>query len=225
MTVSDAKGAKFRLPTNRQRVAVMGRTGSGKTQFAAWLLSEAPFDKQPYVIIDYKGDELLNTIDRSKEIGLNEVPKSPGLYIVHPRPDESEQVEAWLWKIWERENIGIYADEAYVLPDKGALQAVLTQGRSKHIPAIVLTQRPTWISRFVFSEADYYAVFHLNDLRDRQTVSAFMPPGSLNERQAPYHSRWYDVGGDTLFSLLPAPDAGAILDRIDSRLSPRVRKI
>lgn len=227
MNIAETKAqSKFRLPSNRQRLAIMGRTGSGKTQFAGWVLSEAPFDRQPYVIIDYKYDDLLNGSDRIREIGLDEIPKYPGLYILHPRPSVDDgAVEAWFWKVLDREKIGLYIDEAYMVPDKAALQAVLTQGRSKNIPVIALTQRPTWISRFIFSEADYYSVFHLQDARDRQTVQSFLPAGLLDERQPPFHSRWHDVGHDLTFDLLPVPNAETILDRIDTRLSPKRHRI
>lgn len=215
----------FRLPTNQQRVAVIGRTGSGKTQFGAWLLAHAPFDRQPYVVIDYKGDELLGQIERITEIGLNEIPKKPGLYTIRPRPDQNEAVENWLWKIWAKEKIGLYVDEGYALPDKGAFQAILTQGRSKRIPAIVLTQRPTWVSRFVFSEADFYAVFHLNDQRDRLTVQAFTPRERMDmkNRLPDYNAYWYDVGRDKVFQMQPVPDADTIIDMIDARLTPKKR--
>jgi DNA helicase HerA-like ATPase len=215
----------FQLPNHRQRVAIMGRTGSGKTQFGAWVLSRSPFDRQPYVMIDYKRDELLNACDRVREIGYNEIPKHPGLYILHPMPDHDDKVEAWLLNVWKRGKIGLYFDEAYMLPDKTALRAILTQGRSKNIPAICLTQRPSWISRFVFTEADYYAIFHLNDERDKQTVRAFTPPGLIATRLPQYHCAWYDVGNDEAFILQPVPDADTILDRLDDRLSPRRKAI
>jgi hypothetical protein len=224
------KTQAFRLPSNKQRVAVMGRTGSGKTQFGAWLLSQAGFDRQPYIIVDYKIDELLNASDRIQEIGLNEVPRKPGLYIIHPLPSEGEEVDAWLWKIWERERVGLYIDEGYRVPTDGAFDAIMQTGRSKHIPAIILTQRPTWISRFVFSEADFYVAFHLQDLRDRVTAQQFMPAGTLLRgkeivRIPEFHSKWYDVGSDRLFTLKPVPDAETILDVIDTRLSPKRRTI
>lgn len=202
----------------------MGRTGSGKTVHAAWQLSRAPFDKQPYIIVDYKGDELLCSIDRAKEIGFNEIPKHPGLYIIHPRADQEDEVEAWLWRIWQREKVGLYFDEAYMLPRQKAFQAILTQGRSKRIPAIIVTQRPAWISRFVFSEADFYAVFHLNDMRDQKSVGEFTPNTPLwdfGQRLPDYNCRWYDVGKDYSCRLLPAPKGDAILDFIDQRLKPR----
>lgn len=213
----------FRLPANTQRTSIIGRTGSGKTVAGSWVLSEAPFDKQPYIIVDYKGDELLNSSDRIKEIDLKTVPKQPGLYIVHPRLDQVEQVDAWLWKVWERENVGLYFDEAYMLPDKGALQAILTQGRSKRIPVIALTQRPALISRFIFSEADFFAVFQVSIDDDKKRIRGFIPSYVTDARLPDYHFRWYDVSKDKLFNVLPVPAPDDIRDRIDSRLSPKRR--
>lgn len=215
----------FRLPSNRQRVSIFGRTGSGKTQCGAWLLSTAPFDKQPYVMLDYKGDDLLGSIDRVREIGFNEVPKHPGLYSLRPRPEaDDDAVEKWLMKVWEREKIGLYVDEGYMLPKGAAFNAILTQGRSKHIPCITLTQRPCWISRFVFSEADFYAAFSLNYRADRLKVKEFFPaeydPDTSLEQ---YWFSWYDVGKNKLFYCQPVPDAETIIERINNRLVPKRR--
>lgn len=202
----------------------MGRTGSGKTQFGFWALSHSPFDRQPFIIVDYKGDDLLNAVDRVKEIGLDEVPKHPGLYIVHPQPVlDDDAVEAFLRRIWQRENIGLFFDEAYMLPEKGALQGILTQGRSKHIPAIVLTQRPKAISRFVFTEADFYTVFHLNDRLDNKRVQEFVSGFDPDQMLPEFHSRWYDVGRNALLQVAPVPAADEILSVISDRLRPNRR--
>jgi len=216
----------FRLPTNSQRVAVMGRTGSGKTVLGAWLLSMSPFDKQPYVMIDYKGDELLNGIDRVREIGLKDkLPTQPGLYIVHPKPKlDDDDMEAWLHKVWNQGHIGLYGDEAYQIPERGAFEGILTQGRSLRIPVISLTQRPSWISRFVFSEADFFAVFHLNDKEDRKKVKRFIhSDADLEGRLDDYHCHWYDVGKDFHCLLSPVPKPETIQEIINSRLTPRKR--
>ena len=202
----------------------MGRTGSGKTQLATWLLSKAPFDVMPYVVIDYKGDDLIGSVSRIREISLKEIPKKPGLYVIRPLPSEEEAVENWLWKVWEHERIGLYFDEAYAVPkNSAAFSALLTQGRSKRVPAICLTQRPSWVSRFVFSEANFYAVFHLNDHKDRLRVQEFMPKDRVNisERLPEYHSYWYDVGNDSAAIIAPVPSADEIVDDIDSRLQPK----
>lgn len=216
---------RFRLPTTSQRSAIVGRTGSGKTQYGFWQTSYAPFDRQPYYIVDYKRDHLLNSVDRIKEIGLHEKPpKQPGLYIVHPSPHEEAEVEAWLWKVWEKQRCGLYIDEGYMLPDKGALRAILTQGRSLQIPVTMLSQRPVWLSRFVFSEADFITRFHLNDKDDLKTVSRFMPSELGKERLARYQSAWYDVSEDMGLIIAPVPAADTIAERIEQRLKPGKRK-
>lgn len=217
---------EFRLPGLTHRTAILGRTGSGKTRQALWLLSMAPFDKQPYIVIDYKHERFFDRSDRIKEIGLKETPKSPGVYLLRPMPDDD--IESFLWRIWEKENAGIYVDEGYGIdPRSAALQAVLTQGRSKHLPVIYLSQRPSWISRFVLSEADFFSCFPLNDKFDRQRIQALTPADrmNLNNRLPDYHSYWYDVGKDTVFVMKPVPDDEIILDTLETRLAPKRRHL
>jgi DNA helicase HerA-like ATPase len=206
----------FRLPGARDRQAIMGRTGSGKTHFATWALSQQNWPHVPWSIIDYKRDGLLGDLPADELAVTAKAPRHPGLYVVHPRPDEADEVEAYLWRLWERGRGGVFVDEAHILPDKGGLQAILTQGRSKGIPAIVVTQRPAWVSRFTFSEADYISAFHLNDKRDRQTVAAFLPVDI--ERTLPArHSWFYDVSRDRAYRMLPVPGQDEILDIYDRR--------
>lgn len=208
----------FRLPAIDKRLAIMGRNGSGKTQAAAWFLSHAYFDRQPYIIFDYKGEELLNDIPRIKELGVNDaIPRAPGLYIVHPLPHEQEATEEMLWRIWSKERTGVVLDEAHMLPDKGAFRALLTQGRSKRIPMITLTQRPSWVNRFNFSEANFYLVFHLNDRRDYKTVEQFVPI-KMETPLPQYHAWYHDVDKYTTIRLAPVPDRDTILNRFDDRM-------
>lgn len=212
----------FRLPARTHRAAIFGRTGTGKTQFGAFILSAANFDEQPWVIVDYKRDELLNAIDRAKEIGFDDIPKHPGLYILHANPEENdEQINAFMRKVWKQTHVGLLFDEMYMVPQRPALPPLLIQGRSLHIPVISLSQRPSWLSRFVLSEADHVASFHLNDPDDQKKVARLMPSGALDTRLRNYHCQWYDVGQNALFPLAPCPDADTILDRIDDRLTPK----
>lgn len=219
----------FRLPTTTQRTAIIGRTGSGKTRLGWWLLSFAHFDIQPYVIVDYKRDELFSSVASIREIGINEVPKRPGLYIIRPNVGDVDGVEQWLWKVWEREDCGLYFDEGYMLPQnpRGAFTALLTQGRSKHIPVYCLTQRPSWISRFVFSEADFFAILQLNDDEDYKTVQRYIKKDRLDVYQElpDYNSYWYDVAKRQAFHLQPVPDETLISERIAKRLAPKKKEI
>jgi len=210
----------FIFPTNSERVTVIGRTGSGKTQKAAWLLSYANFHEQPWVIIDYKYDSLLNSIEGIGECDLKKVPDKPGLYIAHPPQGGDFIVDNFFWQVWAKENCGIFIDEAFMTPSYRrfhAYNALLTQGRSKHIPIISLTQRPAWISPFVFSESDYFSVFHLNSRTDQKKVEDFVP-FDMKESLQEYHSHWYDVKRHRKFMMQPVPSRDIILNRFNTRL-------
>lgn len=229
--------AKFTLPRIDEHTAVWGRNGTGKTQCATWILSCQDFKYQPWVILDYKGDELLNSIERAREIDYDEVPEKPGLYILHARPDLNEKMESWLWKVWSKQNIGIFADEGYMLPKSGtqefgAFDTLQVQGRALHIPIITLSQRPTRISRMVVSEASHVLMFDLNDDRDIKTAEGVVPRGfatwippefGQEKDLPPFHARWYSVKSKARFVLRPVPDAETIRDKIDSQLEPRLR--
>lgn len=202
-----------RLPDNTKRLLILGATGSGKTQAALWHLSKRNFDKMPWVIIDYKHDDGIATLP-CEEWDSPKCPKKAGLYAVRPLPDDD--IEPLLWDIWDRENVGLYIDEGYMIGrDNKALNAILTQGRSKRIPLIMLSQRPSWISRFCYSEADFFQVFRLTDSRDRKTVEAFLP--TALERLPEYHSVYYDVGRDRLDKWGPCPLSDDLQDVFEEK--------
>jgi hypothetical protein len=214
----------LRLPTDAQRITIIGKTGSGKTQGAAWLLAHRSFDKKPWIILDFKYDELLGEISGIKEIGVRDaLPKKPGLYICHPLPKaDDEAVEDLLWKIHARGNTGLFIDEGYMIPDRSeAMQAILTQGRSKRIPVMMLTQRPAWLTRFAFSEADYIQLYQVTDKRDIITAKQFMPLPIEKRLPAPYYSFWWDNARNYKAVLQPSPSKDIILDTFHERLSNR----
>ena len=181
------------------------------------------YNARPWVIIDYKRDVNISRIPGAQYIGFNDpLPTGPGIYVLQPRPDEDSEMEAWLWRVWERGKIGLYVDEGYILPKSGktpAFTSILTQGRSKGIPVIILSQRPVWLNRFAISESDFYQVFNLNDEMDRKTIGRFIPDG-VEDRLEPYHSVWYDVGRDVRRELGPVPNEKAILKTFGHRLAP-----
>jgi DNA helicase HerA-like ATPase len=225
-----ADASRFRLPRTDEHVAILGCTGSGKTTLASWVLSRSPFNLIPYVCIDYKNDELLASITRIREIGLSEsVPSQPGLYVIRPLPSEIDEVENWLWKVWAQERVGLYIDEAYLLPDKEAIKNILAQGRSKRIPVIAASQRPVSVPRSIFTEASHIAVFRLNDRRDKKTVAEFTPDGMLETRLQDYHAFWYNVKDHRADDLIPyhilkpVPVAEKIVEAINERLAPEYK--
>ena len=216
----------IRLPDSTDRLVVVGRTGSGKTQAAVWHLSHADFDRMPWVIVDYKNDDLINAIEGAEMIDYDVVPDRPGIYILTVLPGENDQLSDWFRRAWEHEDIGIYVDEGYLIdPRDKWFNACLTQGRSKHIPMIVLSQRPVWLSRFVFSEASFFQVFDLSHSKDMDKVREYVRGDEQVDLDKPlkqYHSYYFDVGRRTLVEFAPVPEGQEIIAVIDARLEQMV---
>lgn len=228
-----------RVPDDTKRTVVLGRTGAGKTQFAVdRLLSNANFDEIPWVIIDYKGDALIEEIQKRNPGKIKRIypdkkpPKEPGLYIMHPVPlRDDELVDAWLWKVWEQNNVGLYIDEGYALPQtrRSAFSAILTQGRSKHIPVIILFQRPVNMNLYTVAQADFFAVFEQNIDVDLKKTSEFIAPAITEDGRKitvftdlpDYYCLWYDVGQGRTTVLRPARPEAEILERFRIRLGTR----
>jgi hypothetical protein len=215
----------FRLPNDTQHIAIMGRNGTGKTWAGVWHLSMRPFHKKPFLILNFKDDELINEIPHARHITPSEFPKYPGIYNVHALPGEEDLVEALLMRAWASEDVGVFVDEAYMLTPNGrfnrGFRYLLTQGRSKHIPLITLSQRPLWVDRFVFSESTFFQVFALSDERDRDTVASFVP-GDFDYQLPPYHSWYYDVGANQgqgkVTVMGPVPGKQKMLDDFDAKM-------
>lgn len=215
----------FRFPDTTQRTAVIGRTGSGKTQFGAWLLSESAIEHQPFVIVDFKRDNLLNRIPYAEDISYNQLPEKPGVYILRTGTNELHHLNNFLYNVLEAEHTGLFIDETYPIgKNSDPFNMLLTQGRSKNIQMFCLTQRPSWISRFVFSESDFFSVFHLNMRDDEKTVEA-MTPLDLDVTLPEYHSRWHDVKNNKNFRLRPVPDDVTILAKFEKKLKPPEEEI
>ena len=215
----------IRFPGDGNRHAIIGATGSGKTMFGMWSLSRRSFDVMPWVIFDYKRDELIEAVDPIELEPQELPPKKPGLYVVRPIPKISDDaIEAALWRIHARGNCGLYFDEGYMIPDRGAFQAILTQGRSLKIPCITLTQRPVYLSRFVFTESEYFTLFRLTDRSDRKRVSEFIPVNP-NYTLPQFSSYYFDVGQNALTRFSPVPGAESIVERFAARLPRKHRTI
>jgi hypothetical protein len=214
----------IRFPSDTQRHTIIGETGSGKTQAAIWHLSRRNFHQMPWIIYNWKGDEAIDAIPGAFELDLSEVPDSPGVYIVHPLPHEEDEVERQMWEVWKRENTGLFIDEGYMIPkNQKAFRAILTQGRSKRIPTIILSQRPVWMDRFSLTESEYHQIFHLGHEDDVKALKKFMPKTDLElelDKLPDYHSLYHDKGLRRVHKLGPVPDIKHIHATFARRLRP-----
>lgn len=212
----------MRFPDDSERHAIFGMTGSGKTRFAVWALSRRSFDRMPWTIIDFKGDDLIAKIPGLRELDVTDrPPRKPGLYVVRPLPHETEKLDEFFWRVWQRGRTGIFLDEGYMLErfDK-AYRAILTQGRSKRIPVITLSQSPAWISPWILRESEFITSFYLNTPADIERVMQYMP---ANVSTLPrFHSYMWSVKERELVYLNPVPKDADILARFEVRQPKRL---
>lgn len=217
----------LKMPADTHRHAVFGMTGTGKTLYATWCLAHRSFDVMPWIILDFKREDLFDKLPQIEEIRCTDkIPKQRGLYIVRPTLDETDdgEVTALMFRIWERERTGLYIDEGYMIKprDKG-LRTLLTQGRSKRTPIIALSQRPAWVSPYIHSESEYKSIFQLITPADITRVKEWLPPRDPQGRPVdpgnlpPHHSYWYDLPNRTLARLGPCPPEPEVLDIFDAR--------
>jgi hypothetical protein len=205
------------LPGPTNRTAVIGSTGSGKTQFSVWLLSSRDFNLRPWIIFDFKGDELLDALG-AKPIPVSFFPTEPGLYIMRPLPGEEMAVSRIFYLAWLQENVGLYIDEGYMVPKNCRwFRSCLTMGRSKHIEMIVCSQRPVFMDKYVWTESSYFAIFNLNNQDDRKKVGEYLD-GMRPKTLAKYHCLWYDVAQQRGVTLAPVPKASQLIETFKRRL-------
>jgi hypothetical protein len=176
------------------------------------LLSKQRFEMRPWVALDFKGEEFWDLVGDPpmRELSLGKQPAKRGLYRMRVNPGQEDQLEDWLWSIWERENVGLFCDEVSLIPQRNAFKAVLRQGRSKRIPVIACSQRPVDVDREVFTEASYVSVFRLDDARDYKTIGMFTRDAPIFDRLPEHWSYWYDKRAATFLTLKPVPKPDTI---------------
>ncbi len=222
----------MRIPDETNRTAVVGATGTGKTHGAAWLLSQQDLER-PWVIYNFKRESIIDNIPGAYVIDIKQIPLEKGVYIIHPSPRDKEAVDEHMWAIWEKENVGVFVDEGYMVGRYSeGYTALLTQGRSKQIPMINLSQRPVWLNPFVLDQSEFIMVFRLQKEGDRKKISEYIPKQrnpvtgvmeGVEARIPEFYSYYYDVARDKRVTLRPVPNIDTIYATFRRKLE-RVRK-
>jgi hypothetical protein len=201
-----------------KRGVVVGRTGSGKTQWARWELIRSPGS---WLILDMKNDDgfndclILTELPSIEKIiktfkKLKEDKQTPWIVLRPKIVNDPGLIDNWIWYIHEgMTNVNLYVDELYYIHENGragsGLTGWLTRGRSRKQSFLGGTQRPRWVSNFVFSESDYFSIFDLNLLQDRKRIHEFIGRDEVLTNPGQYKWRWFDISKNKLLTFGPVP--------------------
>lgn len=196
------------LPQKGERAFIVGQTGSGKTAFACWILRRLP--DAPIIIYDTKEEPKFLTLPKSNiATSIESVEQlidagesdfiifRPALHIVN---DPGAMDDLLLFHYNNFREVTAYLDETYQFHNNGrsgnGLVGLITRGRSRGITTIMSTQRPTWISTFVMSEAQKIYAFKLTKKTDKKKLADVIPDFE-QAADPPKHGFWYfETGGD-----------------------------
>jgi hypothetical protein len=166
------------LPLGK-RLIVVGSSGSGKTTFARRVLTASPYH---WVIFNPKGTpayKRLSPHNNLTRINERELKRSitEKKYTILDLPTSwnyKAQDDLVKWLTDEFVNIGILFDELYTIHHRGiagpGLDGLVTRGREINQTFLGLSQRPKFISKFLFSEANAIVEFKLLLLDDRKVI-------------------------------------------------------
>ena len=199
--------ARFPFVPKGKRATVAGRTGSGKTTLATWLLNGSP---QHWLILNPKwtaGYQTLPDVKIIRGANLRKVEDSlmRNKFTVL-NPDNGENNPEYLDYIIQHfhetmEGVGLCVDELYMIHEQGragsGLVGWLTRGRELKQSFLGLTQRPVWVSKFCFSEADYIGEMDLQLEGDRKTVYSYTGKPPMLGRLPEKSWYWYTAATDT----------------------------
>lgn len=185
-------------PSPTDRVAWVGKTGSGKTYGAYQFLRDVP----RLIVIDPKHSEGIAewgleqwdgpvSVPRWRDVvrrGINHHErrfvqqrkilsgKENFQYVFSPAPDyDYESLWGWIWDNLQGRDVTIYIDELYLTLKNNTggkyLRALYTQGREKGIGTWASMQRPTLVPLICLTECEWFFVFRLTLDDDKKRMS------------------------------------------------------
>ncbi len=194
-----------------QRFAVCGRAGSGKTYLEKWLMFSSSLK---WVVLDSKHDPGFD--EMSPNDGLLMPTRIQRLWndrkhiVVRPnsRENDIKVLDAYLEELHESfDNFGVCIDETYqvAMTSKAGpgLTGLVTRGRARKQAVILGSQRPAWVPRFVFSEANAIIVMALTLKQDRERIYEMTEQPIVLKAVEPRHWLFCDVAGATVAKFSP----------------------
>lgn len=165
-----------------QHIIIVGRTGSGKSVIAGWVLNQITDCYKYRDIIIPKGDKaVLDEITLRTDVCLYPPRKVDTLYI--PKPSEFEDREYYdkiLKAAYYRKNTLTYIDDLAPLHTVGGygpdhLRYILSLGRSRLSVIVAAVQRPHSIPLSTLSESTWLFVSALTVDNDIRRIREMVP--------------------------------------------------
>lgn len=171
-----------------EHVAILGPTGSGKSTLEAEIVvGRAQLRDSATVVIATKpADRTLTKLgwpiitDWPPKFGQDQV-------ILWPRTSDPHHQAAYqrpiikhaLGEMWRANSnrVVVFDEVAYVEQELGLKQTMTTyyrEARSLGISMVATTQRPRYVSRYLFSEASWLFAFRFYDMDDAKRVAEIM---------------------------------------------------
>ena len=198
----------FPLISPGKRVLAAGRTGSGKSTWACWLLNRSPLH---WVILNPKHTGAYKDLPNAfvvESLDLKKLEKPLERYsavIINPssREAQADYLDNFVLELHENyRNVGLCCDELYPLHKSGVagpgLVGWLTRGRELKQSFLGLTQRPAWLSQFLFSESDNICGMALSLEKDRKRMVEMTGKTEFNFRIPPRKWLWYTTETENL---------------------------
>lgn len=191
-----------------RRALIAGKTGTGKSVLACWMLYHSPgawIILNPKHTAAYKNlpdSTVVNGLDFSRiERGF----KRHRFVVVNPSSRESDpdNLDDFVMQLHENwQNVGLCCDELYSMHKNAVAGAGLigwlTRGRELKQSFLGLTQRPAFLSKFLFSESDYIVGMQLQLRDDRRRMVEMTDKPQFAAKIPRRHWLWFDVAADSL---------------------------
>lgn len=164
--------------SNDERLVFVGATGSGKTVLAKHFLPRL----NRVFVIDPKHTFKLEGFRIRR--GLPMLGKEWRIIYRPGREDDYEMADM-LDDLFRLKNVTIFCDELSTLAERykettGVLADIARTGRERHVAVWTALQRPRWVPRVFFTEAEGVFMFNLRSGEDRAYMSQFVGPEVLD---------------------------------------------
>lgn len=193
----------FELPAGK-RIAICGSTGSGKSTLALRYLKSTSYH---WLIFNPKASRIFDSLgpakfDRIEERRVwNSLERNKFTSLHFPPQWRAQMQDEFLLRTLERyTDIGICIDELYHIHNNGSagpgVTGLLTRGRELRQSFLGLTQRPVFVSKFVFSEADIIVEMKLRFEDDRKRIEEFTGSEAALRKMSGHDFLYFDLDSD-----------------------------